>query len=142
MQRRDSIAVELQADQTDKWNDCCAYSNLRKSVDAYRRPLRKMRKVETLRHTEYMYRVGLTVLAGGPHYVGFPTAYPSYLFNVSFALVTIQISPSFSIPRQRHPPISLVLSLIIGKTMFNNDDPAFAVTVCALIENTRFLAKC
>lgn len=31
---------------------------------------------EILRYTEYVYRVGLTVLAGGPHYVWFPTAYP------------------------------------------------------------------
>lgn len=35
--------------------------------------------------------------AGGPHYVGFPTGCPSYLFNVSFALVTIQIGPSLFI---------------------------------------------
>lgn len=69
----------------------------------------KMAKVQSkiLRYTEYVYRVGLTMLAGGPHYVGFPTAYPSYLFNVSFALVTIQISSSFSIPRQRHDLLDL-----------------------------------
>lgn len=98
----------------------------------HRSELHKISNGETLRYTEYVYGVvGLNaVLAGGPHYVGFPTAYPSYLFNVSFALVTIQISSSFSIPRHRHRPISLVSSLIIGRAMFNNDNRAHAVTVC------------
>lgn len=59
---------------------------------------------------------------------GCPLLTPSYLFNVSFALVTIQISSSFSILYQRHLPILLVSSLIIEKAMFNNDDPT--VTVC------------
>jgi len=42
----------------------------------------EMAKVDgrTPRYTEYVWRVGLTVLAGGPHYVGFPIAYrPIYL---------------------------------------------------------------
>lgn len=77
--------------------------------------------VETRRHTVYVYRAGLAELAGGPHYVGFPAAQPSYLFNVSFALVTIQIGPSLSMRCQPPSlPISLVFSLIIWKPMFNN----------------------
>lgn len=71
-------------------------------------------KLKTRWHTVYVYRAGLAELAGGPHYVGFPTAQPSYLFNVSFALVTIQIGPSLSMRCQPPSlPISLVLSLII-----------------------------
>jgi len=58
---------------------------------------------------------------------GSPLLTLSYLFNVSFALVTIQISSSFSISHQRHLPISLVSFLIIGKTMFNNDNPTVGV---------------
>lgn len=79
------------------------------------------------------------MLAGGPHYVGSPLlTSASYLFNVSFALVTIQISSSFSIPHQQHLSIPLVSSLIIRKTMFNNDDPT--VTVCSNRKHS-FLAK-
>lgn len=59
---------------------------------------------------------------------GSPLLTPSYLFNVSFALVTIQISSSFSTLYQWHLSILLVSSLIIRKTMFNNNDST--VTVC------------
>lgn len=70
-------------------------------------------------------------LAGGPHYVGFPAAHPSYLFNVSFALVTIQIGPSlFTRCLPPSPSISLVFSLIIWKPMFNN--AAFTCSICYL----------
>lgn len=57
-----------------------------------------------------VHRAGLAELAGGPHYVGFPTAQPSYLFNVSFALVTIQIGPSLSV---RCQPLSTDLTRVL-----------------------------
>lgn len=64
----------------------------------------KRKRSETRWHTVYVYRAGLAELAGGPHYVGFPAAQPSYLFNVSFALVTIQIGPSLSMRCQPPSP--------------------------------------
>ena len=63
-------------------------------------------------HRVYVYRASLAELAGGPHYVSFPTAQPSYLFNVSFALVTIQIGPSFSMRCQ--PPSTNLTRVLLN----------------------------
>ena len=75
--------------------------------------------------TVYVYQSGLMGLAGGPHYVGLFAGYPSYLFNVSFALVTIQIGSSLSIQSKEHLLISLMFFVIILKTILNNDTLTF-----------------